>query len=186
MTQPRRLVRTSRFRGRRPRRKLVWARTSNLPAGTIVAPGTVVASDLLADYITQSGGDSLNGATLMAVRGRIIVTWNGSTDGALTVGIREGNVQDVTLPAAQLLAIGPGAGGRYLDWLYRDYWVSQALIVAAGSSTQPAVEYPPLMIRSRRKIDELNSTIMLFAQCDAGSATTPRINFAIDCLLALP
>lgn len=173
-------------RGTRRRRKLVWARASNTPAGTVAGVGSVTATDLLADYVTQAGGDSLNGATLMAIRGRF---WAGSvqsgvTSAFLAYGIRLDDASQVALPAAQLLATrGVVTTGRYSDWLARDYYWQQT--TAAGAFLQVANEYPALAGRSRRKLDELNSTIALYVENPVGSVAAVYA-FQLDLLLALP
>jgi len=168
------------------RRQLVWARSSNTPAGTSVAVGTVVAADLLADYVTQSGGDSLNGATLMAVRGRIWASVITTRDlpSFLAWGIRQDDSTQVALPAAQLLATrGVVTTGRYGDWLARDYFWTP--ITADESAEGASWEYPGLMLRSRRRLSELNDTIALYAEVPAGSEDV-GFTFQLDLLLALP
>jgi len=173
-------------RGTRRKRQLVWARSSNTPAGTSVAVGTVVATDLLADYVTQSGGDSLNGATLMAIRGRIWASVIATRDlpSFLGWGIRQDDATQVALPAAQLLATrGVVTTGRYGDWLARDYfWTPISADEAAENSVY---EYPPLLLRSRRRLSELNDTIALYAEVPAGSEDV-GFTFQLDLLLALP
>jgi hypothetical protein len=123
----------------------------------------------------------------MAIKGRLNVTWNGAGDSVFTVGIREGTVLDVALPAAQLLARGPGAGGRYDDWMFRDYWTSAVTPIALATNHSAYSEmYGPLNVRSRRKLDELNSTLLLWMDSAVGNVNIPRLYFSLDVLLALP
>jgi len=184
-----RRARSRSFRGRSGRRrKLVWARSANTPAGTSIGAGVVIGTDLLADYVTQSGGDSLNGATLMAIRGRL---WASAVQQAgvsigITWGIRLDEASQVSLPAAQLLSTrAPGSSDRYGDWLARDYFWMPTTAGGINTFANGAVEYPALNIRSRRRIDELNATIALYVENLAGGATAAYA-FDLDLLLALP
>jgi len=185
MAVRRRFSRSSGTTARRPRRKLVWARSNNLSAGTALAAGVVLPTDLLADYQTQAGGDSLNGSTLMAIRGRFWVE-GASTVAAnavtVTMGIKLCSQLDIALPAAQLLSThAPLSTARYDDWLARDYFHVAGTATATNFSMSQ--EYFPLMIRSRRRIDELYSTIGMFIE---GTGAASTYYFAIDCPLALP
>jgi hypothetical protein len=139
----------------------------------------------LADYVTAAGGDSLNGSTVMAIRGRFFAfdTTGAAAGAALYMGIREGDALDATLPAAQLLATkAPGTTDRYGNWMHRDYWSSDL----GGADTAYTYIYPPLQVRARRKIDELNSTLLMFVENPTGAADSWTYGFYIDTLLALP
>jgi len=164
------------------RRKLVWARTSNLPGGTSVLDGSanVLASDLLADYITVAGGDSLAGTTLMAVKGRIFHS-SAAVGVCGTVGITKNDASQVQPAVSTIMAQhAPATNGRYDDWLYRDYfWDAPAGSVTGRQNHQ----YLPLNVRAKRRIDELNETIILYMQSQGGASV---FFFSLDCLLALP
>jgi hypothetical protein len=124
----------------------------------------------------------------MAIRGRFWASsvQNAGISAVLRWGIRLDDVNQIALPAAQLLASrGVGTTDRYGDWLARDYFWQPTTAGGTSAYMSGSVNYDPLNIRSRRKLDELNSTIALYVENPAGSVTAAYA-FDLDLLLALP
>lgn len=177
-----------RFSGRRTtrrrQRQLVWARASNLPAGTAVTTPVVAAADLLADFATQTGGGTQQGCTVMAIRGRIWIIGTSVQRSAFTAAIRVDDRVVLSLPAAELLnRRGPATTDRYGDWMFREYWWNSN---AATQASQASYEYLPINVRSRRRLDEQQETLALYVEGQAGVASTFEFGFSLDTLLALP
>src|SRR5881396_1359421 len=103
---------------RRPRRKMIWARSILVPSGsavpTSVAAGAGAGIDLLADAQTQMGADFV-GSTVLRIRGRIhvyLTTQSAAASGGFVTAIRVNDVTDTNFT--------PLTTGRYEDWMYYD------------------------------------------------------------------
>lgn len=185
------MIRRRRFvsRGTRGRRRqLIWARSTNWPTGNALAANASDFTNLLSDYQTFAGGDTLNGATVMRIKGNVLFlgTTGGNPQQASAFGITTEETALVsTASSANML---PMTTGRYRDWMYRQtlytFQISPSVAGAAflmpfnGDSQAGRVD-----IRSRRRIQELDSS--LFAIWQAGPQAV-AFYFDFSILLALP
>lgn len=168
-----------------PARQRVWARSSNLPVGTTLALGVpaVGITNVLADYETVSGA-LVQGATIGGIRGWIMAQGSVSNAGAIYFGMKIGDRSFTGLPQAQLLQQAPGTGGRYDDWLYHSNRVVSGGPFAIPSPVTQLAQ-GEVIVRSKRKLPELNDTLLLFAEVpnNVGALT---YFFDLSVLLLLP
>lgn len=165
-------------------RQRVWARSNNLPAGTVLAAAAsgIAITNLLADFETQSG-NLVTGATVAGIRGWV---WAEAPTGATACafGIKIGDRSFTGLPTAQALQQGPFTGGRYDDWMYRS-----TRRVSGGAFLIPSpvhqVAQGEALVRSKRKLPELNDTVLLFAEVGV-NATAVTYYYDMNVLLLLP
>ena len=163
------MIRRRRFvsRGTRARRrKFVWARSHNNFAGTALAANGFLVIDLLADYQTFAGGDTLNGATIAAIRGTVLPV--GTTSAQMSAGVAL-TVEDVAVATSIAPAqLAPWGAGRYRDWLYRQSFYEFAIPLAAGTTAILPVAGNSVAsvvnVRSRRKLEELDSSLFMVVQ----------------------
>jgi hypothetical protein len=179
----RRSSRTFRVRG--PRRRLVWARQFNTAAGTNIPANGSIFSDLLSDYVTQAGGDSLAGCTVMRIRGNLWSRPTGGLGSMVGWGIRKDDQASVTATATPQ----PYTTGRYMDWMARGLLVWDSYLVpAAGTVVTPTImgnnQAAVIDVKSRRKVDELNESIFLCMQELTGNSVNIFIDLSL--LVALP
>ncbi len=179
-------------RSARPRRKLVWARISGSQAVAVAAAPALAAptrTDALLEF-EQSLGASTVGATVVRTRGYISLSDPdrvAAVIAAARVTMYVGNNNEVTR--------GPNANDNAFDNLSqnKDYFLFEPFLVdnsnvdaqTGGTDTYSRI----IDVKSSRKIEELNQTVILDASAmspnavDAGSLA---FNFDLSLLLMLP
>lgn len=170
--------RTSR-RTSSPRRKLVWARTSNQSTFTQGAPFTPFQADLLADFNTRYGADAL-GITVARIRGIMAM---------------ETSVAAVTLPGVMAIRVGaegevastefnPHVNGKYLDWMAYEPFFARPNTTDFGSGAQASTRV--IDVKANRKVSELDETLFLYAGSNTATAGTMSVFYNLSILLMLP
>lgn len=190
--------RTTRTTARRPRRKLIWARTTHT---ALINPGGQLVSTPLATFETTYGAQ-LIGATLMAVRGVVCVTLRGPTViggnpaiGRVRMGMRITDHSDL---APVDYALGAMYGNQaHADWfLFEPFCLDNAGTIATATDevdTTAASEIRQINCRARRRFQELDQTLEMIVGSPAPGAgpppenTTPiSYNADLSILIALP
>lgn len=173
---------TRRFSTRRrtaPRRRTVWARERAVASFTSGAPFNALAVDLLAGFQARYGADPL-GCTLYRVRGIIACTSTSGTGIPLTVAMRVGQDRDASLTDTEQ---NPDTNGQYLDWLMYEPFIA-GTAAAAGQGTE--VEARMIDVKARRKLQELDQTLILNAGSFSATVSTLNVFYNLSMLLALP
>lgn len=184
---PRRSFSRSRV-SRAPRRKTVWAREAGTFQLTTGDPFNATAVDLLASFEARYGADPI-GTTLLRVRG-IYALASGSTAGVpAVVGIRIGSDHDAALTSSEQ---NPMTNGEYLDWLSYEPFITGEFDPGTASTNSFSswvggpVTNRVIDVKAKRKLTELDETIILNMGSDTASETTITGHFVLSMLLALP
>lgn len=170
----------------RNRRKLVWARTSNL---NVTVPGTTpgnvpVVQDLLTAFRGTMGiSANLPGLTIMRIRGVIHAAPEvGTLASSMRCGVKLDDQQEaVDIDSSE----GPVSQAND-DWMLYEPWVFQPVpaVSAEAYAYQAEIGNRQIDVRSKRKLDEIQQTALIFFQ--AGHPTAWRVSWHLSVLLALP
>lgn len=173
---------SARRRGASQRRRTVWARTSFASTLTTGAPFNAIAVDLLTDFSARYGADPL-GCTLLRTRGIIAAQSNSANGVAFTVGVRIGSDRDASLTDTEQ---NPMTNGEYLDWLLYEPFIagSGAGLTLPWNGTDVVARV--IDVKAKRKLEELDQTIILNAGSSAALVTTASLVVNLSMLLALP
>lgn len=174
-----------------PRRKLVWARRT--VSGTVVADAAPsveqpIRLDFL-DLFEQSLGASTIGATVVRTRGVFAVGTAGANDAIINIRLTAyvGDNNDVQR--------GPNANDNSFDLLSqnRDFFIFEPFLVVGDAFFTDIAPSDPtsrmIDVKSSRKIEELNQTVVMDISAFSPDATTAQaVTFHGDLsmLLMLP
>lgn len=160
------------------RRKLVWNRVITSVNLTAANPGFTV--NCLEPLQTDIGAQ-LIGCTVMRIRGRLNVNFEGTSTTPVqgAIGVRRISDDSLAFGAVALANISSGPShipGRHMDWmLYEPYALPANNWVDLSFDT-----------KARRKVDEVGDGIMLYM--DSTLAGTDHVEIAgiLSFLIALP
>jgi hypothetical protein len=161
---------------RSARRRLTWANFTQ-SAVSVGASLHAVNIDLLGQY-TAAGGDT-NGATVMRTHLRVWPSTAVAAGDKIQLGVIVAGGQ-----VAPSYAIGGGPYNPidvpYVDWMLSDAWEARPTLSHVCSSNELMAD-----LRSKRKITDLNETLILSAVAVVAGAALSVDVFA-RVLLALP
>lgn len=174
--------------GTRNRRKLIWVRASQTGLavpGTTPGPNTPQVLDALSEFRTTMGlTANLPGCTIMRIRG-IVIALPGDTTvpSTMRLGAKIDNQAEGTGGAE------PGEGpvtSNLDDWFMYEPFAYQG--AAGDTRANFAGQVPALTrmidVRAKRRLDEVQRTLLIVAQ--AGHAPTWTLTFHFSILVALP
>lgn len=177
---------------RGPRRKLVWARYRNtasqaVPAGAGQNFGTPIVADALGPFKAVLAANPV-GLTVTRVRGIIAVPTATTTGNlaAMRFTLHVGDPRDVTAPVAD--------DNPWTDQAQNDDYMMFEPFLDYQSSAGPAgnvlassdVGSRMIDVRSSRKLQELNQTLLFKAGGNSSVATTVTWWVDLSLLLMLP
>lgn len=171
--------RTSRRRGRSPRRKLVWAR--NFSSLTVTANNQVTNVDMLSGYKALVGA-STAGITVMRTRLKLYVTSTVTNNDGFFVGIKVDDLDQIVASSASALAVSPN-GNPMSEWAYNNWF---AALPAYGEGSQNQVIQ--IDLKAKRRMEEVQEAWLLSIQPVgvAAGGLPLAITYHSNTLLALP
>lgn len=155
--------------GRRPQRKLVWARKRGAFAFT--AGTTLNKVNLLEDFEAAYGAN-LIGATVTRIRGAAVGDFDGATNAVLAARI--GQESEVDTPPTPLS--GP-INEPFADWMLWEPFLS-----VAGETPGTPAHGRVIDVKSQRKMEEIDEELSLWGS----SATVGTLIWDLSILLKLP
>ena len=158
-----RLVRTTGFAGRRPRRTLTWLQNSGVET---LAAGTGSNRDLGAASSTDALGTVMRLLLYVTVE-----NWAAAAD-IITLGTVKGRAADIG--TSPLLASMPG-----LDWSFMG-----PIYPTSAGATVNAVQTYKFDLKSRRKVEEVDERYLVCF--DNGSAASKTLQWFSRLLVAEP
>jgi len=145
------------------RRRYIWGRYF---VDTVAAGGAIANTNLLGDLETELGS-ALVGCTIMRIRGTLTHLPSAAiTELALGIGVFPVS-SGVTEPVGQ----------EYADWMY---WERFKWFATAATSSE--AQRIPIDVRSRRRLDEVEQTLIL-AETNGAAANTWNLSLSILVLL---
>ena len=161
----------------RPRRKLIWARTIQ-PSVSLNTQITAAPyrQDLLSAFETAYGAQ-LIGCTVMRMRGVIRLGPSSAGTSNVVVAARIGDASE--LVGASIAQQSP-VTDQTADWMMYQPLVTE---VTAERDSSTIVYFD---VKARRKLDELQQSLLLYAGGDNPAASTAAFNYTLSLLIALP
>lgn len=174
----RRTRHSSHIRPGRARRHQVWARsntTITLPDG-YVSGSAPQALDLLTTFKAASSLGATPGYTVDRIRGLLTVNYVGTVSATLADAslqlIVSARIYDGPVAAGLPATDGP-VDAPYSNWMWYQFFPVVTAPGALVSTTDQAGSAHIIDVRSKRKFEELNDTLVMFIDTAAGSAALP-------------
>lgn len=155
--------------GRRPQRKLVWARKR---AAQVFTAGTTLFKVNLLEDFEAAYGANLIGATVTRIRGAAVADMDSAAN--VVMAARIGQESEVDAPPTPLS--GP------IDEPFADWMMWEPFLSVAGEAPGTPAHGRVIDVKSQRKLEEIDEELSMWSS----SATAGTLIWDLSILLKLP